>query len=252
MKEKDANKIKYILQHQKLYLKVPDQLTIGIYANFRPICYKKNGKFYGFDVAIIKKYCKIIGLKPVFKEVKHFQDIWFLPSQRLFDICIGGIGISDLRTNKKTEWSIPYFYVERTVLYNKQNPIHNFPIDVTGIIRATNGSIGHIDGNKKIKEFNKSIKIITSSDENKDLSDLRSGKIQGLLRGSFVAKALLKKYPDLAIHKPWKADSSIISDDNEVFAYPCKLGSGISKSLDIFLTFIILSGELEKLRQIYL
>jgi ABC-type amino acid transport substrate-binding protein len=215
-------------------------LTVAVYANFYPVAYKKGQGYSGIDVDLMQLFCKFANLKCKFIEWKDFNGIWLAPIQGLADVAIGGIGITPSRTRAKTAWTIPYFYVDRSIVYNKNDPIISFPRDCRGTICGTKGSTGWLDGAIKMKKVRKQNLMVPGKTDEQDIKDLRSGKIQGLMRGSFVAKALVKKYPkELGMTKPWKADPSIVSSDGEVFAFPCKCGSGIAESLSAFITFLI-------------
>ena len=253
MKITNMEKLNHIFKHGVLNLLHEGQLTIGIYANFMPIAYKsEKDNYIGMDVIIMKRFCKATGLKCKFVEVQVFDGIWFLPSQNKCDVSIGGIGMSAKRINSKTEWSIPYFYVDRTLVYNKEDPILTFPKGAHGIIRGTKNSIAWLDARERIEKSELKIKLLPSSNDKKDINDLLDGKIQGLVRGSLVGFSLLKKYPKLGMIKPWKTKPNLVTKDEEVFAFPCKVGSGVSQLLSSFLTYMIVSGELNIIKQEFL
>mgnify|MGYP001609196312 FL=1 len=125
-------------------------LTISAYSNFYPVCYKEGNEIKGLDVDIMKLFCELSGLKLHLIEEKHFSDIWLKPIEGKSDTSIGGIGITPSRTTNDTEWTIPYFYVYRTLIYNKNNPLTGLK-DVTGIVSGTKGSTGFIDAQIKLK-----------------------------------------------------------------------------------------------------
>jgi hypothetical protein len=59
-------------------------------------------------------FAKKAGLEIDFIEIDEWNNLWLKPSLEEADVSIGGIGISDKRTNKNTQWTISYFYVQRT------------------------------------------------------------------------------------------------------------------------------------------
>jgi len=141
--------LRHIFHHRRLQTIEPGVLTVSCYANFYPVCYKtKRGAIVGLDVDIMKAFCKLTGLKLKLIEKEMFDGIWFDPVYEISDVAIGGIGITKNRTAPGMSWSIPYFYVDRTLVYNKRNPIRKIPDDISGPIRATEGSTGLYDAAK--------------------------------------------------------------------------------------------------------
>jgi ABC-type amino acid transport substrate-binding protein len=142
MKREDV--IKQIIKQRTIHTLTPGVLRVAAYANFYPVCYRKNGKWRGLDVDLLKMFCKVAGLELELVERKRYDDIWFEPPDKKADTAIGGIANTDGRTKPNTAWSIPYFYVQRTLLYNKNDPVRRFPEDIDREVRATIGStVGH-------------------------------------------------------------------------------------------------------------
>jgi hypothetical protein len=81
-----------------------------------------------------------------------------------------------------------------------------------------------------------------------DIQDVLSGKIQGIMRGSFVCKSIVAMYgaDELDYTDPWDIDPSLVSSDGECFAYPCHKQSGLAIVLSSFLTQMWLTGYLEQ------
>jgi len=226
-------------------------LTVSAYANFFPVCYTEKGVIKGLDVEIMEEFSKFCNLKLVITPVDSFDGIWDHPAKRISDTSIGGIGISKERTMKETIWTIPYFKVQRTIVYNKKNPIRKFPNDVSSTVRGTVGSTGYIDGLLRLKKAGKGKLLKPGKTDEQDIQDLKDGKVQGLMRGSFVGKALVKKYKDFDMVKPWEIDASLVSSDGEVFAYPCSRGSDLAIILSEFLTLMIYTGKVHVLLEKY-
>ena len=243
--------IPYIISHRELTTIKANTLTVAAYPHFYPICYyNSRGNLAGLDVDILKKFAKEAKLDIVFKEFNLFNGIWNKPAIGKADVSIGGISNSKGRTRVATEWSIPYFYVNRSILFKKSNPIHSFPDDVDGIVVGTEGSTGWTDAKILLKNVNKQRFLKKGKTDKQDLSDLLSGKILGLIRGDFVSQSIIRKNPKLGMIK-WEADNSILSSDGEVFAFPTKKGSGISVLLSAFLTESIHNGFMVKLMKKY-
>lgn len=244
-----TNVLKKIFHHSILNTIVPGTLTVSCYANFYPICYMKKNQVKGLDIDIMKEFAKRCKLKIKFIIKPNFNDIWFDPVRNISDVAVGGIGMSTARTRADTEWTIPYFYVKRTIIYNKSNPIVNFPEDVNNTIVSAKGSIGWLDG---IQKLGSKVKFLKEEKSDKqDIRDLLDGKIQGMLRGSFVGVSLLKKYPQLDMLTPWNAVPEVNTSKKEVFAYPCNVRSRIGILLSVFITEEIMNSDLLHLVQKY-
>jgi ABC-type amino acid transport substrate-binding protein len=242
-----------IFNKRTLKLIKPGFLTIAAYANFYPVCYKdEEGEIVGLDIDIMRHFCKLTGLGLHIIEYPQFRDVWLAPTQGTADVSIGGIGMSDRRTRRDTCWSIPYFYVHRTVVYNKKDPIKRFPQDVTGVVLATEGSTGWLDAKEKMKAAGKSKLMKPGTTDETDIHELLAGDVQGLIRGSFVGRALVSKYPQkLAMVKPWEIDHSFVTTDGEVFAYPTNIHSGVGVLLSAFITEEMMNNELMHLIKKY-
>lgn len=262
MKKKSFNKHKKSVKKNKKVIineeyinkrtfltKFDNVLTVSIYANFYPIAYKtSNGEFKGLDVDIIVLFSKAAGLKLNFIERPHFDKIWFDPEKGKSDIAIGGIGMTPERLSPETEWSMPYFHVLRTLVYNKLSPIHKFPNDVTGTVLGTYNSTGWLDAQLRSKPLHKDHLMHRGTTDEEDIKKLKNGEIQGIMRGSFVGQSIVKRYPkNLKMVKPWEIDPTLVTSDGEIFAFPTRLGSGVAVGISSFLTELLLSGKLQKL-----
>ncbi len=214
------------------------------------MCYRdEQNNITGLDVDIMKEFCRLTDLKLKFVEYPHFNNIWLAPVEGKSDVAIGGIGISKFRTKDETSWTIPYFYVKRTVVYNLEDPISSFPEGVTRTILSTKGSTGWDDAEDKLMGYeDKDDLMIPGTNDKEDIARLLSGEVQGLMRGSFVGKAIVAKYPrQLGMVTPWDINPLLVSSDGEVFAYPTNIRSGISVLLSVLVTEDIMSNELQHL-----
>jgi hypothetical protein len=242
-------KIENIVRKRQLNLLENGKLKVAAYTQFFPVCYLENNQLKGLDVDIITKFAETAGLIVEFIYINKWEKLWFYPKDKDADVSIGGIGITKERIHDETEWTIPYFYVRRSVVYRRDKPIYKFPEDMTGAVKGTFGSTGYIDGQKRIKEFKPLAKLemTPGTDDQKDIQELLEGKIQGLMRGSFVCKAICNKYGDgqLGYAKPWDILPELVSSDGECFAYPCRKDSGLATVLTAFLSHMWLNGFLE-------
>jgi hypothetical protein len=76
---------------------------------------------------------------------------------------------------------------------------------------------------------------------------LLRGEVQGLVRGSFVGKSIVKKYPSLGMVEAWNIEPDLIVKDGEVFSYPCNVKSRIGVLLSVLITEDIMNSELKHL-----
>lgn len=234
-----------IFHNSSLKTVEPGVLTVSAYANFYPVCYEKNGVLKGLDVEIMKEFAKLCKLKVKFIIKEKFDGIWLDPVKKpyLSDVAIGGIGITARRTRTDTEWTIPYFYVNRTFIFNKNNPVRSLK-EINGPVLGTKNSTGWIDAHERLKKLKLDHHLQQGTTDANDLKLLLNGEIQGLFRGSFVGKAIIKKMPQLEMLTPWKMDPSLVSKSGEVFAYPCNIKSRVGLLLSVFLTEEIMSHRL--------
>lgn len=68
------------------------------------------------------------------------------------------------------------------------------------------------------------------------------------MRGSFVAAAIVNEHKhELSMTKPWNIRPELVASDGEIFSFPCRIGSGLSGLLNVFLTELIMTKRLDAL-----
>ncbi len=236
------------------------RLRVAVYSEFFPVAYREAGGGYrGFDVDLIEAFSKAAGLAaPKYVRVADFFEAWEQPGRWAdrVDVAIGGIGRERYRVSPGVEWSLPYFEVRRTVVYNLGDPIRRFPEDVTGVVAGTMGSTGMADAADRMRQkFGARVwdhlQARWKTSDEQDLRDLLGGEIQGLMRGSFVGKALVARHPArLGMAAPWDAAPGAVRPyGREVFAFPCRRGSGLAGMLNAFLMRAAQKGTLAALAE---
>jgi len=238
------------------------RLRVAVYSEFFPVAYRKTGgdgaptEYAGLDVDLIEGFCRLAGLRPQWVRVRDWGDLWELPASwsGRIDVAIGGIGRGAFRDAPGIEWTVPYFVVRRTVVYNLKDPVRRFPEDVTGVVAGTMGTTGMRDAADRLRgKFGRDVwdhlDARWKSPDAKDVQDLLDGKIQGLMRGSFVGKAIVAQHPrKLGMAEPWDTRPSAVKPfRNEVFAFPCRRGSGLAAHLNAYLLGLSASGELARM-----
>ena len=244
--------IPYILSHRELKTIVPGTLTVAAFDKFYPLAFWKNGKADGVEIRLMTEYAAVCGLKIKFIRVHDFTDIWDKPLKGEADISIGGIANARGRTHPGTEWTIPYYYVKRSIIVRKKtNGTRNTQLgaDIKTIV-ATKGSTGEIDSMIRDSELMNS--KLKSAKGVQDLDRLRAKKIDGIMYGDEVAHSVLAadrkktKKNDLTMIT-WDIVPNLVPLDGETFSFPTKLGSGIAVSLTAFLIDAMHTGRIRRL-----
>lgn len=229
-------------------------LRVAVYPNFYPVAYRdeKTREFSGIDIDILSGFSKAVGLAaPRYLPSSEYFDLWDRPAAwgNAVDVAIGGVGRTTWRESQGIEWTIPYFTVRRTLVYRLADPVARFPEDVTGQVTGTMGSTGMVDAMRRMRAAGKGhLLLIRHETDARDLRDLMAGKIQGLMRGSFVGAALVAKHPKvLGLTKFWDASASDLWAGGEIFSFPCRRGSGLAGALNTYLLQLSASGGLARL-----
>jgi hypothetical protein len=244
-----------MIKNREIKTVEPGVLTVSAYAGFYPLAYKEadtrgNLIWKGFDVDFIRKFGELIGYKVKFVEVATFKNIWDLPRQGISDLAIGGIansiGPQGPRGGEETEWTLPYFYVNRSVIIKKGT---KFP-SPSAKIAAVDGSTGWNDGTLRGAAGMGELVKATTDDE--DLPKLREigangiPKLTAVMHGNNVSRALIRKNGKNNLRMiSWEMAPTLLQKDGEIFAYPTKLGSGLGSVLSAFITKSVLNGYLE-------
>ena len=236
------------LRHRTFATVKPGVLTVAVYANFYPIAYKQRGRFQGLDVLLMRRFAKAAGLRLELVEANHFDGIWLQVANGAADVSIGGIGMTPGRMHPNLAWSIPYFRVQRTVVYNRHDPLRHFPQDVRRTVLGTVGSTGWIDAQTRASRVGKDKFMKPGTTDPEDVRHLMHGDVQGLMRGSFVGRAIVDRSKGkLAMAHPWEILPELVTSDGEVFAFPTHKDSGLAAGISAWLTFLRDSGQLTPL-----
>lgn len=226
-------------------------LTVAAYPHFYPVCYiNKSNEIDGLDVTIINKFAKYAGLLVNYLKIDKFDQIWDLVHEGIADIAIGGIANLKSRTKERVEWTIPYFYVHRSAMFLESDPIESpFPSKVQRIIIGTPGSTGWLDGEIKLGRHRYLMHEGTTN-ENDVSRLLHDGNVQGLMRGDFVSRAIIKQHPQIKMIT-WDIDERLVPSDGEIFAFPCRINSGLAVLMSTFITHMIETKQLPKIMKTF-
>jgi len=235
----------YALSHRKLETIEEGVLTVAAFDKFHPISFYENGKLEGIEVKLMEEYAKAVGLTLKLVRVGTWDKLWDKPRLKQADVSIGGIANSLGREHKDTEWSMPYYYVRRSVITLKKPPEKARFKPVSAITKST----GYIDTNWRLGET-----FMTSMQPGKgyihDLKLLRRGALKGVMYGDQVSRSILqderkKKRRDLTM-RSWDIVPTIVPLDGETFSFPTRAGSGLAASLSSFLAEAQTNGMLKK------
>lgn len=224
-------------------------MTVAVYANFYPVAYKTQSGYHGLDVDLMREFTSAAGLRLKLIEAEKFDGVWDIPGNGLSDLSIGGISKSSKRDGCHIAWTIPYFYVGRTIVFHRSNPIRSFPNDIKSPVRGTPGSTGYLDAMVRLAEAGKESFLQDSNDDEQDILDLLQGRIMGVVRGSSVGKAIVNKYPnELDMMRPWEVLPEFCpSEEGETFTWPTRSGTGLAECLTSFLKDMAATGRLSML-----
>lgn len=233
--------IQFALSHRKLDTIKEGVLTVAAFDKFHPVSFYQDGKLEGIEVKIMEEYAQAAGLKVHFLRVGTWEGLWDKPRLREADVAIGGISNSLGRTHKDTEWSMPYYYVRRSLIRLKtQKAIPKAKYRPTS---AMTKSTGYIDA----RWGEQVMKVAPGLGYVKDLRRLRKGALRGIMYGDNVSRAILREDPhkDLTMDT-WDIVPTLVPPDGETFSFPTRLGSGVAISLTSFLTYAAVSGRLAR------
>jgi len=236
--------LSYALSHRHLKTIKDNILTVSAYDNFYPISFFKNGAMDGVEVRLMRLYAEACGVDVHFDRVKKWDGIWEKPRLGESDVSIGGIGVLDLRTHPETEWTMPYYYVNRSYIVMKK------PKKFANEVAVTIGSTGHLDAEMRSGEIMNALTPSTGYES--DMKKLRKGTIRGIMYGDQVSKSIIvkerkrTKKNDLRMYE-WSMVPTALPPDGETFCFPTRLGSGVAVSLTAFLTSVADNGVLSKL-----
>jgi len=284
------------------------KLKIATYKNFPPIVGFKNINekevAYGFEVELLKlifdtKFLKNyeVDLCLEFVKIDHYDKLWQLPND--CDLAIGGFSKTEQREQeikqdqdngtltKQIYWSIPYYHVQRTLIYKKSDKemaqlaekfveafkrgdkelnsvMHDAPPN--SIFIATFPSTGYYDAISRLGRTNEDVqnntnnvnpKIEFGTTNDEDIQRLKTeSNVRGLMRGSDVATEIVKHDPEqsLAMITPWNINNGIVykygikDESNEGFSI-----TGDDMNLMLFINLRIIqlfqSGKIEELTE---
>lgn len=233
----------YSMAHRHLDTIEAGVLTVAAYDNFFPISGWEKGKPVGIEVRLIEQYAKACNLRLNLIRVKEWEGIWDLPRLGKADVAIGGIANARGREHAHTEWTMPYYYVKRSIITIKGRKGFNKVV-------ATHGSTGEMDAKLRVGEL--MMGLGESKGYATEFPRLRSRKIDGIMFGDQVARGLLAadrkktKKRDLVM-RTWDILPTLVPLDGETFSFPTRLGSGVAVSLTAFMVDAAESGKLKKL-----
>lgn len=176
-------------------------LTVGTSADFAPFEFPimKNGKktYTGFDILVAQQIAKNMGVKLKVQNMEFSSLIGELQDNKV-DMVMAGMTATKAR-RKAVDFSKPYYTEAESILVRKSDADkYNTVASTKGAqFGAQQGSTQETIGKEKTKAHIVSEGLVTSL-----TTELKSGKLDGVVLATKVAQEYVKKYPnDYAIAK---------------------------------------------------
>ncbi len=169
-----------------LSTKIPGQLTVCAYSEFKPISY---GDGQGYEATLIKDIAKLLHLKVKFYPEKIYEQLWSMPSKAytLCDVAIGGFSATKAREEQGAVFSVPTIEFSQSLLIRANatdiyKTISDFRNKKIGVVPGTTGALYAI---QRLKEANLDWEkiIVNYPSEAELIPALQSGKIDAIARG---------------------------------------------------------------------
>lgn len=170
------------------YVQAKGNLVIGV-TDYKPMDYKENGQWVGFDADYAREVCARLGVTPIFKEIEWDNKELELESKSI-DCIWNGMTITDAIENR-ADCTAPYMYNTQVAVIQKDDAKKYKSLsDLEGkAIAAESGSAGEkvATSTKKLK---KKYKAVTSQAD--AILEVMSGASKAAIVDLTLAKALIK------------------------------------------------------------
>lgn len=176
-------------------------LTIGSDTTYPPMeSVDSKGNMVGYDIDLGNRIGQELGVKTQFKTIL-FDDIFNQLIGKKYDMIISSITITDER-KQKYGFSDPYLNAGEVIITRKDNILIKSPNDLKG------KRVGVEKNTTEEKEAPKYTTLVVSYPDNVPaISDLKIGKLDGVLTDLPNAKGIIDKNPELKIASdPFTAD----------------------------------------------
>jgi len=171
---------------QALHLKVPNQLTVCSYSEFKPISY---GNGEGFEAQLVNKIAKQLKVKVKYYPEAIYEQLWAMPSKpyTLCDIAIGGFSKTAAREQQGAVFSKPSLRFSQSFLIRRQdadqlNQVTKFANHKIGVVPGTTGALYAIQRLKEAGLDWQTI-IVNYPSEHELVPALKQQKIDAIGRG---------------------------------------------------------------------
>lgn len=223
----------------------PDNLTIGVVTDYRPLSFKRKGKMHGFEVDLVTRLAEELDLKPVFipmKERKFFDAL----DDRTIDIAVGGIAVSAAKrqltafcTPVLKSWQAAATRIERQVKYDNPSSLL-FINDNIGVIK---GSLGDL----LVRENCRKADRVPYPNESLAIHALITGNIEMFIHDYPQMAGLVAKHEkDGIVLLPWKLGEQYLA-----WAV-ARRNDDLREKTDEVLKKLMESGEYIKIREVWM
>ena len=171
-------------------------LVVGTSADFAPFEFPivQNGqkKIVGFDIMLAKKIANNLGVKLKIENVEFSSLISELKNKKV-DLILSGLSITPQR-KKSIDFSTPYYTTKNVLLVKKadKNKYTSLKQLAKKSIGVQQGSTQQSIATAKLKSSNLVVESVVTS----LTTELKNGKLDGVLVESGVADGYVSKYPD--------------------------------------------------------
>lgn len=182
------------------------KLVVAMYSEDTPPFYYENEKkeLVGIDVALIKGFAKLLGVRVEFdRSAKFLDDVIDKVEKHQADLAICKLSITFPRV-KKVAFSSPYIKLHQGLLVNRLRLAQQLDgRSKEEAIQQLRGEIGVIAKSSYVKyaqqKFNQA-KVVEYPTWNEVVKDVEKGKIVAAYRDEAEVKMIIRDRPDIAIH----------------------------------------------------
>jgi ABC-type amino acid transport substrate-binding protein len=178
----------------------PGTLRIGTYFVNPPFEYVSKGAKVGFEVDLMNKIARGLGLAPVFVNTQWETVLREMEHGR-YDCIVGGITITPNR-ERILAWSIPYMTTTLSLVVNRaKTPGIQSIADLKGASVGVQAATTDYDAAIAMQKRGeiRSVKVYPFDRIEEAMADLEAGKIIAVMKVAPVAAWLAAKRPDLRI-----------------------------------------------------
>ena len=230
------------LNYAKITTLIPNVLTVGTYFVNPPFEFILEGKQVGFDVDLIHEIGHRLGLKINFINTTWENSLNQIKNRK-FDAVIGAITITAAR-KKEYIFSIPYMNTTLSIITDKEknstiNSLHSLKNATIGVQAETTD----VTAAKKMQQQGliAKIKIYPFSKINTAITDIKTGKINAVMKVTPVAEYFVEK------NKVFRIVAEVTNDPQPLGIEFNHSNSKLAEEINLILIDMKRDGSYEKI-----